>query len=96
MNKPCVNTILVISFTLSINACTMTHKSNTDVIVGSGTMYEVWKISILEKCSDKALEVTAKIVSDKIKEGYVFTQEDVINIHSFLVKKCSLNSGIVI
>lgn len=96
MSKSCINSILVLSFTLSTSACTMTHKPNTEVITGSGIIYERWKDSILEKCSDKTLEVTIKIVSDKIKEGYVFTQEDVINTHSFLAKKCSLNSGVVI
>ncbi|MNF19441.1 hypothetical protein D3C80_2242440 [compost metagenome] len=51
---------------------------------------------MLEKCSERALEVTLEIVKEKSKEGVVFTEEDVINIHEYLVKKCSVSYGIVI
>lgn len=52
--------------------------------------------AVLEKCSDKAAEVTIALVVRKMEEGMSFTETDIANIHSYLVKKCSVNSGIVI
>lgn len=52
--------------------------------------------AVLEKCSDKAAEVTIAFVVRKMEEGMSFTETDIANIHSYLVKKCSVNSGIVI
>jgi hypothetical protein len=94
VNTTFMSSILVLSFTCIITGCT-THPKYT-VIVGSGTMYSKWQKDVLEVCSIKAAEVTVELVVKKSKEGMVFTESDVINIHSYLVNKCSMNAGIVI
>lgn len=93
VNTTLINSIIVLSF-ICITGCT-THPKYT-VIVGSGTMYSKWQKSVLKACSIKAAEITVDLVVRKSKEGVVFTEVDVINIHSYLVNKCSMNSGIVI
>ena len=87
--------ILTLGFTLLLTSCTIPTKK-LEVIVGPGTYYAKWQKAILEKCSDKAAEVTLDIVREKSKEGYVFTESNVIAIHKYLTEKCSVNSGIVI
>lgn len=92
--------ITILFCTLLSTGCTI-HQPKQSVIVGSvprspGTFYAKWQKAILEKCSDKAAEVTIEIVRSKSKEGYVFTERDVIAIHKYLTEKCSLNSGVVI
>ena len=89
--------ISILSFTLILTGCTLGPvKQNNSVIVGPGTFYAKWQKQVLEKCSEKAMELTLKIVREKSEEGYLITEEDVINIHEYLVKKCSMNSGLVI
>ena len=81
--------------TILFTGCTI-HQPKQSVIYGPGTFYAKWQKAILEKCSDKAAEVTLDIVRSKSKEGYVFAESDVITIHKYLTEKCSLNSGVVI
>ena len=81
--------------TILTTGCTI-HQPKQSVIVGPGTFYAKWQKSILEKCSDKAAEVTIEIVREKSKEGMMFSEGDVIAIHKYLTEKCSVNSGIVI
>lgn len=87
--------ILTLNFTILLTGCTI-HQPKQPVIVGPGTFYAKWQKAILEKCSDKAAEVTIEIVRSKSKEGMVFTEGDVIAIHKYLTEKCSVNSGITI
>jgi hypothetical protein len=87
--------ITILFCTLLITGCTI-HQPKQAVIVGAGTFYAKWQRQVLEKCSERALEITLEIVREKSKEGMVFTEEDVINIHEYLVKKCSVSYGIVI
>lgn len=90
-----LSTAIILSFTILSTGCTI-HQPKQSVIVGPGTFYAKWQKAILEKCSDKAVEVTIEIVREKSKEGYSFTEGDVIAIHKYLTEKCSLNSGVVI
>lgn len=87
--------ILTLSFTLLLTGCTIQAPKQA-VIVGPGTFYAKWQKAILEKCSDKAAEATLGIVREKSREGYMFTEGDVVAIHKYLTEKCSVNSGIVI
>ena len=95
MNMKLSIIILTLSFTLSLTGCTI-HPPKQPVIIGPGTFYAKWQKAILEECSDKAALVTLEIVREKSKEGYLFTENDVIAIHKYLTEKCSVNSGIVI
>ena len=90
-----LSVITILFCTILITGCTI-HQPKQPVIVGPGTFYAKWQRAILEKCSDKAAEVTIEIVREKSKEGMVFTEGDVIAIHKYLTEKCSVNSGIVI
>lgn len=87
--------ITTLIFTILVTGCTI-HQPKQPVVVGPGTFYAKWQKQVLEKCSERALEITLEIVKEKSKEGMVFTEEDVINIHEYLVKKCSVSYGIVI
>lgn len=88
---------VILSFTLALTGCSMIPKKPAPVvIVGSGTMYERWHDSILNKCTEKAAEVTWALVIKKSKEGVKFVEQDIINIHKYLTEKCFRNSGIVI
>lgn len=89
-----VKYISTLILTATLTACTIPVKQQ--VIVGSGTMYEKWQKAILEECSKKANEATIEVVVRKTKEGMLFTEKDVIEIHAYLLGKCSLNSGVVI
>lgn len=86
---------IILSFTILTTSCTI-HQPKQSVIVGPGTFYAKWQKAILEKCSDKAAEVTLEIVRAKSKEGILFSEGDVIAIHKYLTEECSVNSGIVI
>jgi len=86
---------LTLCFTLILTGCTI-HPPKQPVIVGPGTFYAKWQKAVLEKCSDKAAEVTLDIVREKSKEGMMFSEGDVIAIHKYLTEKCSVNSGITI
>jgi hypothetical protein len=96
--KCSTNTIsIILSFTLTLTGCSIAPKKPAPVvIVGSGTMYERWHDSILDKCTEKAAEIALQIVVQKSKEGMKFVEQDIINIHKYLTEKCSRNSGIVI
>lgn len=95
MNIPSVKFILTISLTVVITGCTI-NPPKYDVIVGSGTTYNNWHDAVFKECQSKAWDVTRELVIEKSKEGYKFTEETVRGIHSYLVKKCSMNSGITI
>ena len=90
--KSCVLAISLIL--ICTTGCSTSPKYK--VLSGPGTQYAKWQKGVLEECSDRAALVTFDLVVQKSKEGYVFTQEDVINIHQYLIKKCSRNSGITI
>lgn len=95
MNISSVKLILTISLTVVITGCTIAPPKQT-VIVGSGTMYNNWHDAVFKECQSKAWGVTRELVIEKSKEGYNFTEETVRDIHSYLVKKCSMNSNITI
>ncbi len=87
--------IIILIFTLLTTACTTTPKKPV-VIAGSGTQYAKWQEAVLEECSNKAAEITLKIVAEKYKEGYLIMEKDIVAIHKYLTEKCSVDSGIVI
>lgn len=94
--KSC-SAILILSFTLIATGCSIAPKKPKSVVIsGPGAFYEQWHDGVLEKCTEKAAEVTWQIVVKKSKEGMIFTEQDIINIHKYLTEKCSVNSGIVI
>lgn len=95
MSNSSVKLILTISLTVVITGCTITPPKQ-NVIVGSGTMYNNWHDAVFKECQSKAWDVTRDLVVEKSKEGYSFTEETITDIHSYLVKKCSMNSGITI
>lgn len=96
MNISSVKFILTISLTVVITGCTIApSKHNSKVIITSAS-YTKWHDSVFEKCQSKAWDVTRELVIEKSKEGYKFTEETITDIHSYLVKKCSMNSGITI
>jgi hypothetical protein len=93
------SSVLSILFCTAIltSGCAMSPvKPDNKVVVGSGTMYAKWQKAILDECSDKAAEVVLKLTADKYREGILLTEEQIVMIHGMLVKKCSMNSGIVI
>ena len=94
MNNPSVKLILMFSLTVVITGCTIKPVKQKVFITSSS--YNLWHTSVFEKCQSKAWDVTRELVIEKSKEGYSFTEEDINNIHSYLVKKCSMNSGITI
>lgn len=65
-------------------------------MLAPGTFYAKWQKQVLEECSDKAAEVVLKFTADKYKEGILLKEEQIVMIHEMLVKKCSMNSGLVI
>lgn len=81
--------------TILITGCTI-RRPKQSIHSGPGTFYAKWQKAILEKCSDKAAEVTLDIVREKTKERMMFSEGDIIAIHKYLTEKCSVNSGIVI
>lgn len=50
----------------------------------------------MDACSDKAAEIVLKLTADKYREGILLTEEQIVMIHGMLVRKCSMNSGLVI
>lgn len=96
MNISSLKLILTISLTVVITGCTIAPpKQNSKVIITSAS-YTKWHDGVFEKCQSKAWDVTRELVIEKSKEGYKFTEETITDIHSYLVKKCSMNSGITI
>lgn len=94
--KSC-SAILILSFTLIATGCTIAPKKpNPVVISGPGSFYQNWHDAVLEKCTEKAAEMTWALVVKKSKEGMIFAEQDIIRIHKYLTEKCSVNSGIVI
>lgn len=94
MNNLSVKLILMFSLTVVITGCTIKPVKQKVFITSSS--YNLWHTSVFEKCQSKAWDVTRELVIEKSKEGYSFTEETIIKIHSYLVKKCSMNSGITI
>lgn len=87
----------ILIFTTILTGCTISPvKEHSSVIVGPGTFYAKWQKQVLEECSDKAAEVVLKFTADKYKEGILLTEDQIVMIHEMLVKKCSMNSGLVI
>lgn len=94
MNNSSVKLILTISLTVVITGCTIAPTKQNVII--TSPMYSKWHDAVFKECQTKAWDVTRELVIEKSKEGYSFTEGDVNNIHSYLVKKCSMNSGITI
>lgn len=94
MNNSSVKLILMFSLTVVITGCTIAPLKQ-NVIITSPT-YNKWHDAVFKECQSKAWDVTRELVIEKSKEGYSFTEETVRDIHSYLVKKCSMNSGLVI
>lgn len=90
-----LSTAIILSFTILATGCTI-HQPKQAVIVGPGTFYAKWQREVMEACSDKAAEVVLKFTADKYKEGILLTEEQIVMIHGMLLKKCSMNSGLVI
>jgi hypothetical protein len=89
--------ISILVFTTLLTGCTLTPvKQSNSVIVGPGTFYVKWQKQVLDACSEKAAEVVLKLTADKYKEGILLTEEQIVMIHEMLVRKCSMNSGLVI
>lgn len=94
MNNSSVKLILTISLTVVITGCTISPPKQNVII--TSPMYSKWHDAVLKECQAKAWDVTRELVIEKTKEGYSFTEETVRDIHGYLVKKCSMNSGITI
>lgn len=94
MNNSSVKLILTISLTVVITGCTIAPPKHNVII--TSPMYSKWHDAVFDKCQSKAWDVTRELVIEKSKEGYSFTEETILDIHSYLVKKCSMNSGLVI
>lgn len=94
MNNSSVKLTLMFSLTVVITGCTITPPKQNVII--TSPMYNNWHDAVFKECQSKAWDVTRELVIEKSKEGYSFTEEDINNIHSYLVKKCSMNSGITI
>ena len=94
MNNSSVKLILTISLTVVIIGCTIAPPKQNVIITSA--MYSKWHDAVFKECQSKAWEVTRELVIEKTKEGYSFTEATVRDIHSYLVKKCSMNSGITI
>jgi len=94
MNIPSVKLILTISLTVVITGCTISPPKQNVII--TSPMYNKWHDAVFKECQSKAWDVTRELVIEKSKEGYNFTEETITDIHSYLVKKCSMNSGLVI
>ena len=87
--------ITILFCTLLVTGCTI-QPTKQAVIVGPGTFYAKWQNQVLDACSEKAVEVTLGIVAEKYREGILLTEEQIVMIHGMLVRKCSMNSGLVI
>lgn len=87
--------ISILSFTLILTGCTIQAPKQA-VYYGPGTFYAKWQNAVLEECSDKAAEVVLKLTADKYREGILLTEEQIVMIHGMLVRRCSMNSGLVI
>lgn len=94
MNNSSVNLILMLSLTVVITGCTIAPPKQNVII--TSPMYSNWHDAVFKECQSKAWDVTRELVIEKTKEGYSFTEETIKDIHSYLVKKCSMNSGLVI
>jgi len=94
MNNSSVKIILTISLTVVITGCTIAPPKQNVII--TSPMYNRWHDAVFKECQSKAWDVTRELVIEKSKEGYSFTEETITDIHSYLVKKCSMNSGITI
>lgn len=90
-----LSTAIILSFTILTTGCTI-QPTKQAVIVGPGTFYAKWQKQVMEACSDKAAEVVLKFTADKYREGILLTEEQIVMIHGMLVRKCSMNSGLVI
>lgn len=90
-----LSTAIILSFTILATGCTI-HQPKQPDRVGPGTFYAKWQKEVMDACSDKAAEVVLKFTADKYKEGVLLTEEQIVMIHGMLVKKCSMNSGLVI
>ena len=89
--------ISILFCTLFIAGCTLDPvKQSNSVIVGPGTFYAKWQKQVMDACSDKAAEIVLKLTADKYREGILLTEEQIVMIHGMLVRKCSMNSGLVI
>ena len=88
--------ISILSFTLILTGCTLAPPKQHSVIVGPGTFYAKWQKQVMDDCSDKAAEIVLKLTADKYREGILLTEEQIVMIHGMLVRKCSMNSGLVI
>lgn len=86
--------ISILFFTLLLIGCTI--QPTKQVYYGPGTFYAKWQKQVLDECSDKAALVALEIVKEKSKEGMLITENDVVNLHEYLIKKCSMSNGIVI
>ena len=94
MNNSSVKLILTISLTVVITGCTIAPPKQNVII--TSPMYNNWHDAVFKECQSKAWDVTRELVIEKSKEGYSFTEETIKDIHTYLVKKCSINSGSVI
>lgn len=94
MNNSSVKLILTTSLTVVITGCTITPPKQNVII--TSPMYSKWNDAVFNECQSKAWDVTRELVIEKTKEGYSFTEETIRDIHSYLIKKCSMNSGITI
>lgn len=87
--------ITTIIFTLFLTSCTVVPKKPPQR-VGSAS-YAKWQKAVLDKCTDRAAEVTLELVKKKYSEGVVvIVESDVGRIHKYLTEKCSRRSGITI
>lgn len=94
MNNSSVKLILTISLTVVITGCTIAPPKQNVIITSA--MYNNWHDAVFKECQSKAWDITRELVIEKSKEGYSFTEETITDIHSYLVKKCSMKSGLVI
>lgn len=94
MNNSSVKLILTISLTVVITGCTIAPPKQSVII--TSPMYSKRHDAVFKECQSKAWDVTQELVIEKTKEGYSFTEETVRDIHGYLVKKYSINSGITI
>lgn len=94
MNNSSVKLVLTISLNVVITGCTIDPPKQNVII--TSPMYSKWHDAVFKECQSKAWDVTRELVIEKTKEGYSFTEETVRDIHNYLVKKCSMNSGLVI
>ena len=89
-----LSTVVILSFTILATGCTIQPTKQADR-VGPGTFYAKWQREVMDACSDKA-EIVLKLTADKYREGILLTEEQIVMIHGMLVRKCSMNSGLVI